>query len=65
MHYVNRAKSVRSSHLPAYTFDSDSERVIRDPMAVLLGRSSLTTRSEPMGVDPYNCVGHRLTARRK
>ncbi len=52
-------RSLRSSSVPVYTFDTDVsfERVIRDPMAVLLGRSMLAVQREASNTDPYNRVG--------
>jgi hypothetical protein len=49
----------KSSNTTVYDFDSDAtaERVIRDPMAVLLGRSSLSLQGENGSTDPYNRVG--------
>jgi hypothetical protein len=48
-----------SSNVAVYTFDADatSHRVIRDPISVLLGRSSLALESEVIATDPYNRVG--------
>ena len=58
-------RSLRSSSAPVYTFDTDVsfERVIRDPMAVLLGRSTLTVQREAPNTDPYNRVGRLVRAR--
>ena len=52
-------RACRSSNAPTYSFDTDSsiERVIRDPLSVLLGRSSLSIQADPIYTDPYNRVG--------
>jgi len=51
-------RSLHLSNSPIYTFDTDESfsRVLRDPMAVLLGRSSLSLQLTPH-TDPYNRVG--------
>ena len=55
--YIHR--KLKSSSAPAYHFDGDTEaeRVIRDPMSVLLGRSSLTLQQDGRNTDPYNRIG--------
>lgn len=65
---MRNAANKRSSHsssTPIYTFDTDESlsRVIRDPMAVLLGRSSLRLQSDAGNTDPYNRVGRALRSR--
>jgi hypothetical protein len=62
---VKRAN--RSSNVPVYDFDTDAtlERVIRDPMAVLLGRSSLSLQREAASTDPYNRVGRWANSARR
>jgi hypothetical protein len=67
MRTLDSKRSYKSSNVPVYDFDTDStfERVIRDPMAVLLGRSSLSIQREAGSTDPYNRVGRFAnTARR-
>lgn len=41
---------------PIYCYDTESnaDRVIRDPMTVLLGGSALTLQSDAGSTDPYN-----------
>jgi hypothetical protein len=58
-------RSCRSSSVPVYTFDTDVdiERVIRDPMAVLLGRASRSPQRDATNTDPYNRVGRWARAR--
>jgi hypothetical protein len=57
--------SNHSSSNPVYTFDTDESlsRVIRDPMAVLLCRSSLSLQRDTVHTDPYNRVGRALRLR--
>jgi hypothetical protein len=52
-------RACKSSGTPYYSFDTDptAERVTRDPMAVLLGRCSLSLQAEPVSTDPYNRIG--------
>jgi len=52
-------RSLHLSNTPIYTFDTDESfgRVLRDPMAVLLGRSSLSLQLDSTHTDPYNRVG--------
>lgn len=62
----NRSKHIASSsNAPEYTFDTDESlsRVIRDPMSVLLGRSTLSIANERTHTDPYNRFGRFLRAR--
>jgi len=58
-------KSVSRAAAPTYCFDTDSaiERVIRDPIAALLGRRLPSVVQESGSCDPYNRVG-RLARRR-
>jgi hypothetical protein len=58
-------RTLKSCSTPIYTFDTDAslERVIRDPMAVLLGRSTLSVQREAAHTDPYNRVGRWARAR--
>jgi len=58
---------VKSSNVPVYDFDTDAtlERVIRDPMAVLLGRCTLSVQGESTGADPYNRHGRLFCGARR
>jgi hypothetical protein len=60
-------RAYKSFHAPVHSFDTDAtwERAIRDPMSVLLGRSSLSVQSEPVATDPYNRVGRWAYGMRK
>ena len=59
------AKHTSRTAAPVYCFDTDVSigRVLRDPLAVLLGRSSLSVASEPRGYDPYNRIGRLMRSR--
>jgi hypothetical protein len=59
------AKHTLRTAAPVYCFDTDVSigRALRDPMQVLLGRSSLSVVNEPRGCDPYNRVGRWMRSR--
>ena len=65
MHSHRTKHITRSSSAPVYTFDTDETlaRVIRDPMTVLLGRSTLSIANERANTDPYNRHGRLVRAR--
>lgn len=67
MRTFDSKRSYKSSNVPVYDFDTDTtlERVIRDPMAVLLGRSSLGIQRETTGSDPYNRIGRFAKSARR
>ena len=67
MRTLEAKRAYKSFNAPVYDFDTDStlERVIRDPMAVLLGRSSLSLQSEAGSTDPYNRTGNLANRSRK
>ncbi len=65
MRHPDCKRTLKSCGTPTYTFDTDAtlERVIRDPMTVLLGRSTLSIEREVAHTDPYNRVGRLARAR--
>jgi hypothetical protein len=67
MRTLETKRAYKSFNAPVYEFDTDStlERVLRDPMAVLLGRSSLSLQGEASGTDPYNRTGRLANRARR
>ncbi len=67
MRTLDTKRACKSFNAPVYSFDTDStlERVIRDPLSVLLGRSSLSVQIEAGSNDPYNRVGRFAATARK
>ncbi|MBC7983309.1 MAG: hypothetical protein H7Y02_05570 [Candidatus Obscuribacterales bacterium] len=58
-------RPARSVGTPMYCMETDVSfsRVIRDPMTVLLGRSSLSMQPDAGNADPYNRVGRWMRGR--
>jgi len=57
MRNLNKRSVRTGAPIYCYETDMDFERVIRDPMAVLLGRSTLCVQRDAQQTDPYNRVG--------
>lgn len=67
MRTAEAKRTTQRATVPVYDFDTDAilERVIRDPLAVLLGRSTLSVQGEVVGADPYNHPGRLFHAARR
>jgi hypothetical protein len=64
MNTYHRKHSLRSA-APVYCYETDLsfDRVIRDPLTVLLGRSTLGLQREATDTDPYNRMGRWMRNR--
>jgi hypothetical protein len=65
MRIYDRKRSLRAVAAPVYCYETDLslDRVIRDPLTVLLGRSTLAVQREATDSDPYNRVGRWMRGR--
>ena len=65
MRHPNAKRALQSTATPIYCYETDLSfsRVIRDPMAALLGRSTLSVQQDADSTDPYNRIGRFMRGR--